>query len=173
MGRLAPAIGIIVALVALTFIIGAFSTDQVSKGSSDSDISQFLVTEAVKSVVVQDETGQSVTLDQSLPDRTLVTFWDATCGECQVGLPMIVSFAAAHPEIKPILINVKNTREQAAEAIKKYNLSIETYYDPTGEAQAAWSGTMPATYYIRNGNFRVFFPGRPNAEQLNALLTVN
>jgi hypothetical protein len=31
---------------------------------------------------------------------------------------------------------------------------------------------MPATYYIVDGRFKVFFPGRVNAEHLDGLLTL-
>jgi hypothetical protein len=172
MGRLAPAFGFLVAIVAIAVIFGVLSSDR-STTPSNAIIEQFLVNEPVKAVTVQDKDARSVELDQQLSDKTLVTFWDATCAECRIALPLIASFVAAHPEVSPIYINVKDTREQAETALKELNLAIETYYDSTGAAQAEWSGTMPATYYIRNGSFRVFFPGRPSADHLNALLTLN
>lgn len=172
MGRLAPAIGLLIAIVAVVVVIGVFSAGEGTKSVTDGPLEQFLVSEPVKKITVKTEAGQDVAIDATVSDKTLVTFWDASCPECQAGLPIIASFVAAHPEIKPIYINVKNAPEEAHDALKKLNLDIETYYDPTGTAQAVWSGTMPATYFIRNGSFRVFFPGRPNAEHLNALLTL-
>lgn len=173
MGRLAPAIGLIVSIIALVVIFGALNPGDPKTKESDSIIDDYLVNEAVKPVVVRDKNNQKVTLDASLADKTLVTFWDATCAECRTGLPMIASFAVAHPELKPIYINHQNSREQAEAALKAWGLAIETHYDTDGSAFNAWSGTTPATYYIRNGIFRVFFPGRPSAEQLSALLTIN
>lgn len=173
MGRLAPAVGIIIAIIAVAAVFGAFALGEPESQSDSTSIKDYLVTEAVKPVVVRDKNEQKVTLDSSMADKSLVTFWDATCAECRTGLPMIASFVAAHPEIKPIYINHQNTREQAEAALKEWGLAIETHYDTDGSAFNAWSGTTPATYYIRNGIFRVFFPGRPSAEQLNALLTIN
>jgi thiol-disulfide isomerase/thioredoxin len=173
MGRLAPAIGFIVAIVAVAITFGALSTSEPSDKKSTSVIAEYLVNEKVPSVVVYDKTNKAVTLDSALPDKTLVTFWDATCGECRVGLPLIAGFAAEHPEIRPIYINRQNTPEQASQLLAELGLQIETLYDRDGSAFTAWSGTTPATYFIRNGTIRVFFPGRPNTDQLDALLTVN
>lgn len=171
---MAPAIGVLVAIIAAAVIFGGLSgANQTENRTTDSSIQQYLVREAVKPVTVRSETGSGVTLDSTLPDKTLITFWDATCAECRTGLPVIVAFIAAHPEVRPIYINHQNTIEQAKAALAEMNLAIETLYDTDGSAFSALSGTMPATYFIRNGEFRVFFPGRPSAEQLSALLTVN
>lgn len=175
MKSLIAPIGFLLALVAIAIGLSVFSSSPNSTATKSPDeiLKPYLVDEAVKVVSVKDKDNKTLTLDETLPDKTLLTFWDATCGECAIALPLIDSFAKAHPEIHPLFINVKNTSEQADQALKKYNLSFVSLYDRDGSAFKAWSGTMPATYYIRGGRFKLFFPGRVSAEHLNALLTLN
>lgn len=170
MGRLAPGLGILIALVAVAVVVGSLTSGSSNK-DSQSIIDDYRVNEAVRSVTVTDQNNQPIVLDKAMPNNTLITFWDATCGECETGLRTLQAFVAAHPNFLPIYINVKNPREQADQAMEMYGLR-ETYYDQAGDAFAAWSGTMPATYLVRNGAFQIFFPGRPSAEHLNALLTL-
>ncbi len=171
MGRLVPGLIAVIVLIAAAAMLGALSPDDSARLRQESLIDNFRVRENIVPVSVTNQAGQTVVLDGTLPDNTLVTFWDAACGECRVGLQTIQSFVADSPQFKPIYVNVKNPREQADEAMRKYGLS-ETYYDQTGAALTAWSATIPATYLVRNGAFQVFFPGRPSAEHLNALLTL-
>jgi|GEM_PF-2338942 len=174
MGRLVPAVGLLLALVviAIGFSVLSPANSPSDSSASRTAIEQFMIDEAIPTVTLRDAKGGEVVIDRTLPDKTLVTFWSSTCGECGVGLPIIEAFLVAHPEIKPIYINVNDGPDKAAEALRKYNVSLDTFYDSQGQAFAAWSATMPATYYIRHDRIRVFFPGRVNAEHLQALLAV-
>lgn len=161
-------------IVALAMGLSIFGADNNSNPSKADEIIQpYIVNEVVRPITLKNKEEADVVLDSSLPDKTLITLWDATCGECPVGLPIINTFAAAHPEINTIFINIKNDKAQAEEALKKYNLNFDTLYDREGVTTKVWFATMPATYFVRNGSFKVFFPGRVSAEHLNALLTLD
>ncbi|QQG50028.1 MAG: redoxin family protein [Candidatus Berkelbacteria bacterium] len=173
--RLILPIGFLLVVIAIAIGLSVFNTgpSYTDNKKASELIKPYLVNEAIKPVTLKDGDGKIVTIDSSVPDKTLITLWDATCGECAIGLPVISAFAAAHPDINVVYVNVKNNKEQADEALKKYNLTFETLYDAEGATSKAWFATMPATYYIRGGYFKAFFPGRIGAEHLNAILTLN
>ncbi len=151
---------------------GDISSELKNEKTPTELLQPFIVMDDVPITVVRDKAGQAINIDGNLPDKTILTFWSAVCAECKMGLLEISKFTTEHPDFNDLYINVKDTVKDSEEALEGYKINIETLYDPDAKSYQKWQSTMPATYYISGGKIRVFFPGRPSAEHLNALLTL-
>lgn len=175
-GRLVAPIGFIVALSALAFVMQTLgNSSPANKPLTGPELlKQFEIVEIDPPIAnLTDKDGKKVDLRPLLSKPVLITFWSVNCGECDTGLPILESFTKSQAQVAVILIDTKDESGDVEEKLKLLNVTLETFYDPDGATFQNWEATMPASYFIRNGKIKYFFPGRISAEHLDALLTVN
>jgi hypothetical protein len=156
------AVGLVIFFVLLLFATGPDPTPPISEG-----ISQFAVSSEIPESYIVDENNSP--LDLATEEIMLVTFWRASCEECDQGLKDIQTFSDSHPDIKTVLINISDSVEIARQKLEDNKITLPTYYDQDLKTYTAWSGTIPASYYIENGKITYFFPGRVFPELLEQL----
>jgi thiol-disulfide isomerase/thioredoxin len=174
MNQLVLPVGFLLTVVSIAIGVSVFSINPAEQraGSGLSDtIEPFLIDEAVRPISPTTADGKPVSIDEKTTDKTVVTFWNSQCGECRAALITVSEFMESNPEITPIYINVRDTVGDATAALKDYELDLETLYDD-GTAFQTWLATIPASYFIEDGRFRAFFPGRVSPKHLEALLSL-
>lgn len=78
----------------------------------------------------------------------VVSFWASWCGPCRLELPALSAFAAKHPEVRVIAVNVDKERAAADRFLSNLDVKLPIAYDPDAIALGAYAVTSMPTMFI-------------------------
>ena len=102
------------------------------------------------SVAVQNIDG--ITIDSSTVfkgNTTVISLWSTTCVPCRVELPQLQEFAAAHPEIDVIAVNLGDVPTSVQTYVDEIGLTMPVIIDFEGRVSTALGITsVPSTLVL-------------------------
>lgn len=124
-------------------------------------------------VAVQNIDG--ITIDSSTVfkgNTTVISLWSTTCVPCRVELPQLQEFAAAHPEIDVIAVNLGDVPTSVQTYIDEIGLTMPVIIDFEGRVSTALGITsVPSTLVLSvTGNVLNTHFGEITADELASLV---
>lgn len=124
-------------------------------------------------VAVQNVDG--ITIDSSTVfkgNTTVISLWSTTCVPCRVELPQLQEFAAAHPEIDVIAVNLGDVPTSVQTYIDEIGLTMPVIIDFEGRVSNALGITsVPSTLVLSvTGNVLNTHLGEITADELATLV---
>lgn len=125
------------------------------------------------SVAVQNIDG--ITIDSSTVfkgNTTVISLWSTTCVPCRVELPQLQEFAAAHPEIDVIAVNLGDVPTSVQTYVDEIGLTMPVIIDFEGRVSTALGITsVPSTLVLSvTGNVLNTHLGEITADELATLV---
>jgi cytochrome c biogenesis protein CcmG/thiol:disulfide interchange protein DsbE len=109
--------------------------------------------------VATDLLGRAVSLADLQGRVVVLNFWASWCGYCVTELPMLLTYARAHPSYYVIALNHGDDRATAQAYVEAHHLQgLTVWLDGSGDAFANYEMTgLPATFFIdKNGYLRSY-----------------
>lgn len=124
-------------------------------------------------VAVQNIDG--ITIDSSTVfkgNTTVISLWSTTCVPCRVELPQLQEFAAAHPEIDVIAVNLGDVPTSVQTYVDEIGLTMPVIIDFEGRVSTALGITsVPSTLVLSvTGNVLNIHLGEITADELATLV---
>ena len=124
-------------------------------------------------VAVQNIDG--ITIDSSTVfkgNTTVISLWSTTCVPCRVELPQLQEFAAAHPEIDVIAVNLGDVPTSVQTDVDEIGLTMPVIIDFEGRVSTALGITsVPSTLVLSvTGNVLNTHLGEITADELATLV---
>ena len=124
-------------------------------------------------VAVQNIAG--ITIDSSTVfkgNTTVISLWSTTCVPCRVELPQLQEFAAAHPEIDVIAVNLGDVPTSVQTYVDEIGLTMPVIIDFEGRVSTALGITsVPSTLVLSvTGNVLNTHFGEITADELASLV---
>lgn len=124
-------------------------------------------------VAVQNIDG--ITIDSSTVfkgNTTVISLWSTTCVPCRVELPQLQEFAAAHPEIDVIAVNLGDVPTSVQTYVDEIGLTMPVIIDFEGRVSTALGITsVPSTLVLSvTGNVLNTHFGEITADELASLV---
>lgn len=124
-------------------------------------------------VAVQNIDG--ITIDSSTVfkgNTTVISLWSTTCVPCRVELPQLQEFAAAHPEIDVIAVNLGDVPTSVQTYVDEIGLTMPVIIDFEGRVSTALGITsVPSTLVLSvTGNVLNTHLGEITADELATLV---
>ena len=124
-------------------------------------------------VAVQNIDG--ITIDSSTVfkgNTTVISLWSTTCVPCRVELPQLQEFAAAHPEIDVIAVNLGDVPTSVQTYVDEIGLTMPVIIDFEGRVSTALGITsVPSTLVLSvTGNVLNTHFGELTADELATLV---
>lgn len=161
----------LLSLLVIGIGFSAFDTPAQPKQPDSNDISPFAVDDSLPMSDIVTSDGAKAVLAELLPAKAVVTFWSATCDQCNQLLKDQQELLG--PSTLPVLlINIQDTSADGQKKLNELGVKFPSYYDQNGTTFRAWEGTIPASYYIDHGRIKYFFPGRMSRQYIQTLLTL-
>jgi cytochrome c biogenesis protein CcmG, thiol:disulfide interchange protein DsbE len=93
--------------------------------------------------------GKTLDLETYRGKPVVVNFWASWCGYCEAEMPDLLAFAAAHPGVAVVGVNVNDDEAAARESVAGWGLTFPSVYDPEGRifAQFGTEG-LPTTVFF-------------------------
>ena len=125
------------------------------------------------SVTVQDIDG--VNINSSVvfnSNTTVIALWSTTCIPCRVELPQLQEFAATHPEIDVIAVNLGDVPKSVKQYVQELGLTMPVIIDFEGRVSTALGITsLPSTLVLSPaGKVVTTHLGEINAAELALLV---
>ena len=102
------------------------------------------------SVTVQDIDG--VNINSSVvfnSNTTVIALWSTTCSPCRVELPQLQDFAATHPEVDVIAVNLGDVPNSVQQYVQELGLTMPVIIDFEGRVSTALGITsLPSTLVL-------------------------
>ena len=116
-----------------------------------------------------------ITIDSSTVfkgNTTVISLWSTTCVPCRVELPQLQEFAAAHPEIDVIAVNLGDVPTSVQTYIDEIGLTMPVIIDFEGRVSTALGITsVPSTLVLSvTGNVLNTHFGEITADELASLV---
>ncbi len=115
--------------------------------------------------------GQTFKLSEHRGSPVVVAFWASWCGPCRLELPALSSYAAEHPEVEIIAVNVDRERKDAEKFLSQISVDLPIALDPESVVMGNFLVyTMPTTILIdANGTVKLFKIGYGKEKGLSEL----
>ena len=82
-------------------------------------------------------------------NTTVIALWSTTCIPCRVELPQLQEFAATHPEIDVIAVNLGDVPNSVQQYVQELGLTMPVIIDFEGRVSTALSITsLPSTLVL-------------------------
>lgn len=82
----------------------------------------------------------------------VLNYWATWCGYCVREMPELAAFAAAHPDVHVIGVNVNDDQAAAREFVAQQGLAFPQVYDPDGRLFGeVGSQGLPTTLFLDAG----------------------
>jgi len=116
-------------------------------------------------------TGRHVSLADYAGKRVVVNTWGSWCRDCVQEAPDLKRFAAMHPEVQMLGIDVHDTKAGARYFYAHHDEDWPSIFDPTGTiAQRFGADGAPVTFFLdRRHRIVVVAYGAQRLSVLNAL----
>jgi thiol-disulfide isomerase/thioredoxin len=116
-----------------------------------------------------------ITIDSSTVfkgNTTVISLWSTTCVPCRVELPQLQEFAAAHPEIDVIAVNLGDVPTSVQTYIDEIGLTMPVIIDFEGRVSTALGITsVPSTMVLSvSGKVLSTHLGEITADELASLV---
>lgn len=116
-----------------------------------------------------------ITIDSSTVfkgNTTVISLWSTTCVPCRVELPQLQEFAAAHPEIDVIAVNLGDVPTSVQTYVDEIGLTMPVIIDFEGRVSTALGITsVPSTLVLSvTGNVLNTHLGEITADELATLV---
>jgi cytochrome c biogenesis protein CcmG, thiol:disulfide interchange protein DsbE len=93
--------------------------------------------------------GQPFDLAAYRGTPVVINFWASWCGYCGAEMPDVVAFAAAHPEVQVIGVDVNDQTSGAQAFVQQYGMTFPQVADPDGEVFGGFdSSGLPTTVFL-------------------------
>jgi thiol-disulfide isomerase/thioredoxin len=145
--------------IALVITAGCGSTEQASQ--------------IWPNVLAHDVAGTEISSGDLFEFRTtVVTLWSTTCVPCRIELPQLQAFAAKHPEIDVLAVNLGDNPESVSAYAAEIGLTMPIAIDHEGRISAALGiASVPATLIVdSSGKVINTHLGEISATELAALV---
>ena len=105
--------------------------------------------------------GQSVSLSSFRGKVVLVNFWATWCGPCRLEMPMLVSFAQAHPDVPVLFVAADGSPEGLITYADREKMPRRRVLRMNAATKASWPvSTLPTTVVIApDGSIRTAHAG--------------
>jgi thiol-disulfide isomerase/thioredoxin len=102
------------------------------------------------SVTVQNIDGVNINSSVVFNNNTtVIALWSTTCIPCRVELPQLQDFAATHPEIDVIAVNLGDVPNSVQQYVQELGLTMPVIIDFEGRVSTALSITsLPSTLVL-------------------------
>lgn len=98
--------------------------------------------------VLQDLSGQAVSLEQFRGQTVVLNFWATWCGPCRLEIPAFSSFANDHPDIPVLGIAVDGTVPQLKKAQRDLGIDYPVLVGDPATVKAYGAFTLPTTVVV-------------------------
>lgn len=93
--------------------------------------------------------GQTIDLDTYRGKPVVLNFWATWCGYCVQEMPDLVKFAASHPEVNVIGVNVNDNKDDATAFVSRQGMKFPIIFDPNaGFFDQFQSQGLPTTVFL-------------------------
>lgn len=98
-------------------------------------------------------TGERVSLDDYLGTPVVVNVWGSWCPGCIAEAEDLRRFAADHPEVQVIGVDLQDTKDAARDFYERWRWTHPSVFDPRGEISFSLGlqGT-PSTFFLDRGH---------------------
>jgi len=102
------------------------------------------------SVTVQDIDGVNINSSVVFNNNTtVIALWSTTCIPCRVELPQLQEFAATHPEVDVIAVNLGDVPNSVQQYVQELGLTMPVIIDFEGRVSTALGITsLPSTLVL-------------------------
>ena len=109
---------------------------------------------------LQDLSGAPVSLQDFRGKTVVLNFWATWCTPCKLEIPMISSFAKAHPEVVVLGVAVDGKREALAKAAPALGIDYPVLVGTPQVVKAYGATTVPTTVIVdKDGGVRTAHVG--------------
>ena len=94
-------------------------------------------------------TGRQVSLDAFAGKPVVVNIWGSWCPGCNVEATDLLRFAAAHPEVQVVGVDLQDSKDAAKDFYRRWHWRHPSVFDPDGEISYSLGlqGT-PSTFFL-------------------------
>lgn len=104
--------------------------------------------------VVPLKDGGTFKLSAQLGRPVVISFWASWCGPCRAELPALSAYAASHPEVVWLALNVDREKAPSDAFLQKVNVTIPIGYDNDAVTMGTFGvSSMPTLFLVdKKGN---------------------
>jgi thiol-disulfide isomerase/thioredoxin len=106
---------------------------------------------AVHDVEIELKDGGTFRLADQKGKRVLLSFWASWCGPCRKELPALSRFAAEHPDVTVLAVNVDRARADADKFLAAVKFDVPVAYDPDAKNLGKYGVTSMPTMFLFDG----------------------
>jgi thiol-disulfide isomerase/thioredoxin len=92
--------------------------------------------------------GSSFSFAEHRGKPILLTFWASWCGPCRAELPALSTWAAAHPQVEVLAVNVDRQRPPAEKFLQAVKFDLPIAYDPDSQQLGRYGVTSMPTMFL-------------------------
>jgi cytochrome oxidase Cu insertion factor (SCO1/SenC/PrrC family) len=120
-----------------------------------------------------DLSGRPISLSQFKGHPVVVNFWASWCSACRDEMPRIQQAAKANPELRVVLIDVRDNHDAARRFLSELGVKLPVATDPGGSIGASYMVTgLPTTVFVRSdGTIASRYPGAMDEKTLGQHLS--
>lgn len=170
--------------IAVAVFVGAFLTyntlkddfatdnlaDANSSQSDGSNQNDEDVDYSAPDFIVEDTSGNDVTLSSYFGKPIVLNLWASWCSPCKQEMPYFEEAYKSNSDIEFLMVNMTSgdTKSDAKAFIKEEGYTFPVFYDIYGDAATAYSASsLPMTFFIdENGDLVTYAVGALTDEQL-------
>ena len=92
--------------------------------------------------------GGTFTMSSHGGEKVLLSFWASWCSPCRRELPALALFAAEHPELTVLAVNVDRERADAERFLDQVEVKLPVAFDPDARALGRYGVTSMPTMFL-------------------------
>jgi thiol-disulfide isomerase/thioredoxin len=124
-------------------------------------------------LTVRRESGTTFSMTDVAEEHLLISFWASWCPPCREELPVLSNYAAHHPQVKVLAVNVRDDSLASRRFVSASGLKLTFLFDVENKTADAYGiSSLPANYLVESKTHRILhkWAGSVDTATLNTYL---